>query len=59
MDDFRTLVSYDPSCGVTYDHHSDDSRGLIYDRNIFIIHDTDLVSNVTMVLVTKFVARYS
>jgi hypothetical protein len=28
-----------PSCGFTYDHHSDDSRGVIYDRNIFIIQD--------------------
>ncbi len=26
-----------PSYGVTYDHHSDDSRGIIYDQNMFIV----------------------
>jgi hypothetical protein len=30
-------VSETPSCGVTYYCHPDDSRGVIYDRNIFII----------------------
>ncbi len=25
------------SYGVTYDHHSDDSRGIIYDQNMFIV----------------------
>ena len=23
------------SCGITYNCHSDDSRGVIYDRNIY------------------------
>ncbi len=27
-------------CGVTYNHHFDDSRGIIYDQNIFIIQTT-------------------
>jgi hypothetical protein len=27
-------------CGVTYNHHFDDSRGSIYDQNIFIIQTT-------------------
>ncbi len=30
-----------PSCGITYDHHSDDSRGVIYDCNVFIIQATE------------------
>jgi len=34
-----------PSCGITYGHHSDDSRGVIYDRNIFIKQATDFVSS--------------
>jgi len=24
------------SCGITYDQHSDNSRGVIYDLNIFV-----------------------
>ncbi len=28
------------SCGMPYDCHSDNSRGVIYDRNIFIIQTT-------------------
>ncbi len=32
-----TTVSDAPSCGITNDHHSDNSRGVIYNRNIFII----------------------
>jgi hypothetical protein len=32
-----------PSCGITYDHHSDDSRGVIYNRNVFIIQAIGLV----------------
>jgi hypothetical protein len=31
------IVSDAPSCGVTYHHHSDNSGGVIYDRNILII----------------------
>jgi hypothetical protein len=30
-------VSDTPRCGVTYKRDSDDSRGVIYDHNIFII----------------------
>ncbi len=33
-------VSDVPSCGITYDHHSDASKGIIYDRYIFIIQAT-------------------
>ncbi len=40
-----TTVSDAPSCGITYGHHSDDSRGVIYDRNIFIKQTTDFVSS--------------
>ncbi len=29
---------------ITYDHHSDNSSGVIYDRNIFIIQATGQVS---------------
>ncbi len=36
----RRLVDYSksdaPRCGITYDHHSDDSRGVTYNHNIFI-----------------------
>jgi hypothetical protein len=33
-----TNISYATTWSITYDHHSDDSRGVIYDRNIFTIH---------------------
>ncbi len=29
-----------PSCGITFDCHSDDSGVVIYNHNIFIIHAT-------------------
>jgi hypothetical protein len=29
-----------PSCGITYDRHSDDSRGVIYICNVYIIQAT-------------------
>ncbi len=35
-----TTVSDAPSCGVTYDRHSDDSRGVIYNRNVFMVQVT-------------------
>ncbi len=40
------IVSDAPSCGVTYHHHSDDSRGVIYDHNIFLIQATVLSASV-------------
>jgi len=30
-------ISDAPSCGITYNHHSDYLRGVVYDGNIFII----------------------
>jgi hypothetical protein len=33
-------VSDAPSCGVTFDRNSDDSRDIIYNRNIFLIKAT-------------------
>ncbi len=33
-------ISDTPSFGITYDCHSNDSRGVIYDLNIFIIQAT-------------------
>ncbi len=33
-------ISNAPSCGVTYDRHSDNSRGAVYDCNIFIVKAT-------------------
>jgi hypothetical protein len=30
-------VSDISSCCITYDHHSDNSGGVIYNRNIFVI----------------------
>jgi len=35
-----TIVSDATTWSVTYDHHSDSSRGVIYDHNIFITHAT-------------------
>ncbi len=29
-----TIVSDAPHCGVTYDHHLDDSRGVIYSPRV-------------------------
>ncbi len=40
-------VNYDrdvPNCGGTYNRHSDDSRGIIYDRNMFIVQATGLLA---------------
>ncbi len=37
-----TTVSDVPSCGITYDHYSDNSRGVIYNCNIFVVHATDV-----------------
>ena len=34
-------VSDAPICGITYDCHSDNSRVVIYNNNIFIIQATD------------------
>ncbi len=45
-----TTISDAPSCGVTYDCHLDDSRGVIYDSNIFIIHATGVSNMVTPVI---------
>jgi hypothetical protein len=43
-----------PSCGVTYDPYSDNSRGAIYNRNIFIM---DTLSGITLgVVVLSVVA---
>ncbi len=36
-------ISGASSCGNTYDCHADDSRGVIYDRNIFNTQATGLV----------------
>jgi hypothetical protein len=34
-------ITYDaPSCGITYDHYSDESRGINYDRNVFVVQST-------------------
>ncbi len=46
-----TIVNYNPKpfiaqatgCGIIYDNHCDDSRGIIYDRNRFRVQDTGLV----------------
>ncbi len=38
-----TTVSDSPSCVATYDCHSDDSRGVIDNLNIFIIQATQQV----------------
>jgi hypothetical protein len=37
------MVSNAPSCGVTYDRHSDDSSGVIYDRKMFIVQANCLI----------------
>jgi hypothetical protein len=50
------LVSNFPSFGFTFDNHSDDSRGIIYDRNMFIVQPTGvnvLLSFVTILSVNK------
>jgi hypothetical protein len=44
-----TAVSDAPSCGVTYNRHSDNSRGAIYDRNIFIVQATSWFDIFTIV----------
>ncbi len=37
-----TIVSDAPSCGVTYNHHSDDSRGIIFNHYKFIVEANDV-----------------
>jgi hypothetical protein len=39
-----TTVSDTPSSGITYNHHYENSRGAIYDRNIFIIQANGVCS---------------
>ncbi len=34
-------VSDAPSCGIICNCHSDESRGVIYSHNIFIVQGTD------------------
>ncbi len=45
------IVSDIPSCGITYNHNSDDSVGIIYNLNMFIIkatgNDTKLKAKLT------------
>jgi hypothetical protein len=36
-----TTVRDSPNCAITYNRHSDDSRGVIYNGYIFIIQATD------------------
>jgi hypothetical protein len=36
-----TIVSDAPNCGVTYNRHSDDFKGIIYDCNMFIAQATE------------------
>jgi hypothetical protein len=40
LGELLTTISDAPICVVTYNHHSDDYRGVIYDRNIFIVQAT-------------------
>jgi hypothetical protein len=59
-----TIMGDAPSCGITYDHHSDDSRGVIctltliystgishddYNKNIKILNNTFRVIRMTIV----------
>ncbi len=37
------IISDAPSCGVIYDHHYDNSKGIIYDHNLFIVQATEEV----------------
>jgi hypothetical protein len=38
-------ISGAPSCGIAYDHHSDDYRGVIYNCNIFYIAGHRCIQN--------------
>ncbi len=35
------IISDDTTCGIAYHHHSDNSRGVIYDPYIFMIQTND------------------
>jgi len=35
-----TIIGDDTAWSVTYDRHSDDSRVVVYDRNLFVTVDT-------------------
>ncbi len=50
-----TIISDVPSCVVTYSCHSDNSRGIIYDCNIFIVQAAvvDLLKEFEEVLFPK------
>ncbi len=43
-----TIVSDPPNCGITYNCHSDYSRGVIYDHNVFIVQATEFTANIML-----------
>jgi hypothetical protein len=49
------ITSDDPSCSVTCDRHSNDSRGIIYDHTMFIVQATkvDVIKLFSVSLVKK------
>jgi len=55
---YVTTISDAPSCAVTYNLHSDDSRGVIYSCNIFIKQATGLTLSLLVPLTIKYVLRF-
>jgi hypothetical protein len=49
------IASDDPSCSVTCVHHSNDSRGIVYDHTMFIVQATkvDVIKLFSVSLVKK------
>ncbi len=43
-----TIVSDAPNCGITYNCHSDYSRGVIYDHNVFIVQANEFAANIKL-----------
>jgi hypothetical protein len=52
------IISDAPSCGVTYNHHSDDSRRYIYDYNI-IIRQALLLDQSKLKCLSVYIFHYS
>jgi hypothetical protein len=52
------IVNDAPSCGITYDCHSDDSRGIIYDSNMFIIPANGVNDVKLFLLIIDALIRY-
>jgi len=48
-------VSDAPSCGITYNHHSDNARCVIYNSNIYVTQATNVLAISNGTIINKYV----